>query len=295
MLAGLVAVGSVACASEGAGEPQSLESYGESEVAKALGIDTQSDVAASARSTQQITHIEAFGSCLLGKGYDGFPLVYPEPPPITTTRMRDDLGWVREFGFGVFTLSLENFEITGSGTGSGELQGYVSSLSLEAAERLRLEYDSSIEASCMAEAEEAVASLAETISLSIFADATLEIRERSEADPRYANALRSYADCMAAGGYPSFGSPQEVVAAVDNEFGAWLRSVTFSPDSATDAEFVSQLDEPSRDLLSENREWEVALAIQSYECELPVRSDLVEILGEAEQAWIAVNQERLAP
>ena len=66
----------------------------------------------------------------------------------------------------------------------GALQAYVSTLSPEASERLRLEYDGSEPSSCMAEANNAVSELPMVVAMSTFADAIQEIRERSDNQER---------------------------------------------------------------------------------------------------------------
>lgn len=274
--------------------PQSLEPFGESRVAEVLGLDSSSDDALAAAQLQRVAHVEAFGGCLRRKGFEGFPLVFGEPPPAVVERQPDELEWVRQFGFGVFTLSLDNFEVVQGAGAEGELQAYVSMLSPEASERLRLEYDGDDTSSCMAQADNAVSELPVVVAMSTFAEALQEINERAEADQRHVELMRSYVACMGDGGYPNVGSPAEAAAMVDQQFSQWLASVVFNGDSDESADFESQLSEASRSSLSDQREWEVALAVRSYECEVPIREDLVRVLAEVEQSWIAENQERLS-
>lgn len=267
--------------------------FGESRIAAVLGLDSAADDALAASELQQVAHVEAFGGCLWRKGFEGFPLVFSKAPSAAVERRPDELQWVREFGFGVFTLSLDNFEVARSGGSDGELQAYISTLSPEASERLRLEYDGNGPSSCMAEANNALSELPTVVAMSTFADAVQAIRDRSEADPRYVALMRTYGACMADGGYPSVGSPGDAAAIVDAQFSRWIASVVFAGDSDASADFESQLSDASRSSLSERRDWEVALAVSSYECEVPIRADLVKVLADAEQSWISDNQERL--
>jgi len=289
-----------ACASndDTAGAEVNLVSYPEPEVARVLGLDTESDSAGAIAAVQQSTHIEAFAACMRAKGFDGFPAVFPAPPPPPSPRDPDNIQWVREFGFGISTLSTENFQSEGSGMNSfgaepDELELYMQTLTPETQDQVSSEYDGSVGSSCSAKAAAAVESLVEVDKLAVFADAATEIRTRIDADPRAQAALTGYARCMADNGYPKLTSPAETIDSISDAFGAWITTVSFNPDSAPEADFVEQLSGETRDQLEELRTIEIETAVQSFACEEPIRPTLVEVAVEVEQTWIADNQDRL--
>jgi len=294
-----VLVAFVACSSsdgDAGGPVPELEEFRESQLPSLLGVDDQAPTVAFGELVGRFAEVcmrergFAISAANLVSQFDGAP---EGPTAIEVQRQSmSEAAFTEEFGFGVARSGIENYR----GGQDNPLQDFVAGLSeLEADALLSAFYGdlSNIQSNegCLAQATlQAQAELGQD-RWQLYGVWAGDIQQRIDSDSRVVTLHQTYASCMASKGY-FYATPLEARFAANRRFGDWTSSAQVRNPQAED--HFDGLTEESRVAWERLQEQEVQEARASISCEALIRSDIVAIHVEVEQAWIAENAERIA-